>query len=175
VPLALGWRGFGWRRTCASAGVAGVFVAPWVLADPGAFYRGAIAYNLHVPPRADSLSLFRTAVLWGWQPALGVIVAATLAAVALALWRLPRDTYGFLLGSASVMAVFNVANKQTFFNEWALTAGLALAAVVFFGADGEPATAASPDREGGSGRGGRWRPGRTATGPARRHRALVRS
>jgi hypothetical protein len=49
----------------------------------------------------------------------------------LVIWRLPRDAYGFLLGSAVVMAVFNLTNKQSFFNEWALAAGLALAALVF--------------------------------------------
>ena len=49
----------------------------------------------------------------------------------LVLWRLPRDAYGFLLGSAVIMAAFNLTNKQSFFNEWALAAGLALAALVF--------------------------------------------
>jgi len=174
VPLALGWRGFGWRRTWTSAALAGVFVAPWVITDPGAFYRGAIAYNLHLPPRADSLSLFRTAMLWGWQPAFGVIVAATLAAVALALWRLPRDTYGFLLGSASVMAVFNLSNKQTFFNEWALAAGLALAAMVFFGAD-ERLDSGAPCSGDGARVPAPVGPSRVGDGRARRHRALVRS
>ena len=164
VPLALFWRGFGWRRTLAATALAAAAVAPWVVVDPRAFYQGAIAYNLHQPARVDSLSLFRTATLWGWHPTFADIAVATLAAMALALWRLPRDTYGFLLGSAAVMAVFNVANKQTFFNEWALAAGLVLAALVFTGSgptgdDGWPAVATGSPR---------------STAPWR-HRGLVRS
>ena len=102
-----------------------------IAAAPTAFYRGVVTYNLDLPARLDSLSLFTTALRHGWSPGLGFVAVATLGAVALALWRLPRDTYGFLLGSAVVMAVFNLANKQSFFNEWGLAAGLALAALAF--------------------------------------------
>jgi hypothetical protein len=131
LPLAFVWRDFGWRRAALSAGAAGAFCAPWVLADPHAFWRGAVTYNLDLPARLDSLSLYRVALAVGWEPGVAVVAALTLGAVALAWWRLPRDTYGFLLGSAMVMAVFNLANKQSFFNEWQLAAGLVLAAVVF--------------------------------------------
>ena len=114
-----------------SAGAALSVTVPWVLAAPHAFYRGAVSYNLFLPARLDSLSLYTTALVHGWGPGLTPLVVATLGAMALVVWRLPHDTYGFLLGSAVVMAAFNLANKQSFFNEWALTAGLVLAALVF--------------------------------------------
>jgi len=131
LPLAFFWKDFGWRRAALAAGGAVAFTVPWVLAAPHAFYRGAVSYNLFLPARLDSLSLFSTALSHGWSPGLAPLVLATLGAMALVLWRLPRDTYGFLLGSAVVMSVFNLANKQSFFNEWSLTAGLVLAALVF--------------------------------------------
>ncbi|HLM96695.1 MAG TPA: hypothetical protein VK283_10285 [Acidimicrobiales bacterium] len=131
LPLALFWKDFGWRRVALSAAAALAFTAPWVAAAPHAFYRGAVSYNLFLPARLDSLSLFTTALSHGWSPGLATLAVATVGAMALVLWRLPRDTYGFLLGSAVVMAVFDLANKQSFFNEWALTGGLALAALVF--------------------------------------------
>ena len=114
-----------------SAMGAGTFMLPWIVTAPQAFYRGVVTYNLDLPARLDSLSLFTSALLHGWSPGLGVLLVATLGAIGLVIWRLPRDTYGFLLGSAVVMAVFNLTNKQSFFNEWALAAGLALAALVF--------------------------------------------
>jgi len=131
LPLAFFWKDFGWRRTALAAGGAVAFTAPWVLAAPHAFYRGAVSYNLFLPARLDSLSLFSIALAHGWSPGLAPLVLATVGAMVLVLWRLPHDTYGFLLGSAVVMAVFNLANKQSFFNEWSLTAGLVLAALAF--------------------------------------------
>ena len=131
LPLACFWKDFGWRRAALSAGGAVAVTVPWVLAAPHAFYRGAVSYNLFLPARLDSLSLYTTALVHGWSPGPAMVVVATLGAMALVVWRLPHDTYGFLLGSAVVMAAFNLANKQSFFNEWALAAGLVLAALAF--------------------------------------------
>ena len=131
LPLALLWKDFGWRRALVSAGAAVAFIAPWVIAAPHAFVSGAITYNLGLPARLDSLSLYTSALSLGWNPGLAILAVSTVGAGALAAWRLPRDTYGFLLGSALVMAVFNLTNKQSFYNEWALAAGLVLAAIVF--------------------------------------------
>jgi len=144
LPLALVWRDFGWRRSVLSAGGALAFIAPWAVAAPHAFWAGAISYNLDLPARLDSLSLFTTALSFGWVPGMAVVALTTLGAAALAVWRLPRDAYGFLLGAALVMAVFNLTNKQSFFNEWALSAGLVLAAVVA----GESPSAAGPPARG---------------------------
>jgi len=73
----------------------------------------------------------RTIESIGVFPGVGITALATVGAIVLVVWRLPRDTFGFLLGSAVVMAVFNLANKQTHYNEWELAAGILLAAIVF--------------------------------------------
>ncbi len=131
IPLAAVWDQFGWRRTAYAVGGAVAFLLPWYLVAPSGFANGALLYNLRLPARHNSLSLFTTAVMHHWQPSFALVPLATLAAIALAVWRGTRDTSGFLLGAAMVEAVFNLANKQSFFNEWELAAGLALLAVGF--------------------------------------------
>jgi hypothetical protein len=137
LPVAAFWKDFGWRRALVSAGGALGFMLPWVVTAPRAFYHGVIAYNLHVPARLDSLSLYRVAAAHGVNLGVGVTAVVTLAAMALAYRRRHDGVLGFLLGSAVVMATFNLANKQTFFNEWSLAAGLVLAALVFGKAEAE--------------------------------------
>ncbi len=132
LPLALLWKDFGWRRASWSAGAAGLMgILPWAIANPDAFYRGAFAYNFYLGARLNSLSLFRTALSFGWYPGFAATAMVTVVAVALVAWRVRLDTFGFLLGSAAVMAMFNLTNKESFFNEWELAAGLVLAALVF--------------------------------------------
>ena len=131
IPLAAVWEQFGWRRTTLSVGGAIAFLLPWYVIAPAGFVNGVLLYNLRLPAVLDSLSLFTTAIVHGWHPYFGLTVGATVAAIALALWRGGRNTQGFLVGSAMVEAVFNLVNKQSFFNEWELAAGLALLAVGF--------------------------------------------
>jgi len=131
VPAALFWKDFGWRRTAASGLLAGAFTAPWIAAAPRAFYQDVFAYQLRLAPRPDSLSLPSVAVRHGFNPGLAPLVILCAIGIALVIWRLPRDTFGFLTGASVVMAAFNLGNKQTFFNEWELCGGLILAAAVF--------------------------------------------
>jgi len=131
LPLAILWRDFGWRRAAWSVAGALVGILPWALTDTHAFYSNAFAYNFFLGARWDSLSLFRTALTFGWYPGIFVTALITTGAVALVVWRVRLDTFGFLLGSAAVMATYNLVNKQSFFNEWELAAGLVLLAVVF--------------------------------------------
>ena len=44
-----------------------------MLADPHRFVQGAISYNLKLPPRHDSLSLFTTAIRAGHTPSFAVV------------------------------------------------------------------------------------------------------
>ena len=129
LPLAALWPAFGWRRTAASLGVAGLVTAPWFLADPRAFLADAWDFNLHLPPRGDSLSLFTTATRHGLTLPFSVVGIVTLAALAVALLVLPRTAAGFSLGAAFVQYVFDLSNKQSFFNHWWLVSGLLLLAV----------------------------------------------
>ncbi len=133
VPLAAVWEDFGWRRTATAVGGAVAFLLPWYLTAPAGFVNGALLYLLRVPARLDSLSLFTTAILHDWHPVFVMTALATVAAIGLALWRGARDTRGFLLSSALVMATYNLTNKQSFFNEWEFAAGLVLAAIAFGG------------------------------------------
>ncbi|HXX91738.1 MAG TPA: hypothetical protein VEI83_16085 [Acidimicrobiales bacterium] len=131
IPVAAMWPAFGWRRTLLSVGAASAFISPWLIADIHAFYQGAIASNLYLPPRATSLSLYTTVLNHGWNPTIAFTSVATLAAIVLVVLRAPRNAYGFLLGSATVLAVFDLTNKQTHFNWWALVACLLVAALAF--------------------------------------------
>jgi hypothetical protein len=131
LPMAVVWEEFGWRRTLYAVGGAVAFIVPWYVVAPAGFVQGTLLYNLRLPARLDSLSLFTTAILHNIHPSFALVGILTLAAIGLALWRGGRDTQGFLVGAAMVEAVFNLANKQSFYNEWELAAGLALLAVGF--------------------------------------------
>jgi uncharacterized membrane protein len=124
APLAALWPAFGLRRTVYSVLAAGAFIAGWLLADPHQFVQGAISYNLKLPPRHDSLSLFTTAIRAGHTPSFTVVPLLLLVFLLLALWLLPRTATGFLLGSAWLLGGFNLLNKQSFFNEWSFVLGL---------------------------------------------------
>jgi hypothetical protein len=124
VPLAALWPAFGLRRTVYSVLAAGLFTVGWVLAGPHQFVQGAISYNLKLPPRHDSLSLFTTAIRAGHTPSFVVVPLLMLAFLALAVWLVPRTATGFTLGSAWLLGMFNLLNKQSFFNEWSFVIGL---------------------------------------------------
>jgi hypothetical protein len=133
LPLAAFWKDFGWRRALLSACGAVAFIVPWVVAAPAAFYNGAISHDLFLPPAAtqNALSLYDLAFRDGLNLGFGCTVFATVVALVLCAWRLPRDAFGFCLGGGIVEAVFNLASKQSYFNEWELVAGLLLVAVAF--------------------------------------------
>ncbi len=131
IPFAAIWKDFGWRRTALSVGAAAAFILPWVVANIHAFVAGVITINLHFPFRRDSMSLNTLLVLHGIHPGTWFPATAIVVVFVLALWRLPRDTYGFFLGSATVVAVFDICDRLSFFNEWEFAGGLTLLAVVF--------------------------------------------
>jgi hypothetical protein len=82
--------------------------------------------------------LYTTAILHGHDPGLWLTAVGIVAVIALCVWRLPRDIFGFFLGSASVIAVYDLLNKLSFYNAWALAGELALFAVVFGAATSRP-------------------------------------
>jgi hypothetical protein len=129
VPLAAIWPAFGWRRTLTAVGAAAVIVAAWFVASPRAFVHGAITYNLTLPPRHDSLSLFTSAIRAGRTPSFAFVPLLMVAVLGVGLWKLPRTTPGFVLGSAWLLGMFNLLNKQSFFNEWSLVVGLIILGV----------------------------------------------
>ncbi|MFI5041340.1 MAG: glycosyltransferase 87 family protein [Acidimicrobiales bacterium] len=146
LPLAAVWPDFGWRRTVAATGAAAVAILGWFAASPRAFVHGAITYNLRLPPRRDSLSLFTSAIRAGWTPSFVVVPVLMIVAVGAALWLLPRTTSAFVLGSAWLLGVFDLLNKQSFFNEWSLVIGLMVVGLaVMSRADRTPTSATEPE------------------------------
>jgi hypothetical protein len=129
VPLAAVWPAFGWRRTLTAVGAAAAIVAVWLIASPRTFVRATITYNLTLRPRLDSLSLFTTAIRAGRTPSFVFVPLLMVVVLALGLWKLPRTTPGFVLGSAWLLGMFNLLNKQSFFNEWSLVVGLIIIGV----------------------------------------------
>jgi hypothetical protein len=124
LPLAAVWPAFGWRRALKAVGAATLIVAGWFAAGPQVFLHGAITYNLNLPARHDSLSLFTTSIRAGVTPPFVVVPLFMLVVLVVGLWKLPRTTPGFVLGSAWLLGMFNLVNKQSFFNEWSLVVGL---------------------------------------------------
>jgi len=131
IPFALLWKDFGWRRTMISAAAAGAFVLPWAIVNLHAFIDGAFTYNLDLPLRRDSLSLYTTIVLHGHNPGLWMTGTVLLLIMARALWRLPRTTFGFFLGSATIISAYALFNRLSFFDAWEFAGGLTLIAFVF--------------------------------------------
>lgn len=130
LPLAVLWRPFGWRRAVMAGATALLFIAPWAIAAPHAFYEGAVHYNLSLPTRPDSLSLYVAATNHGLHPSIAMAALGTAVAIGVCAWRLPRTTAGFALSASLVMGVFNLLDKLSFYNEWSLSAGLIVLALV---------------------------------------------
>ncbi len=155
APVLLVWAPFGWRRTLVTGGLAGVLVAPWLLADPAAFVDDTVTTLLSFHP-------IRFANTWylyflnehGVQLPFAVTGAAMLLAVAAAVWAVWRrqpPVEEVLRWLALVLAVANLVNKQGFYNQFWLVAVLVAASLAVSPAAGgavtgrgRPAAAATP-------------------------------
>jgi hypothetical protein len=88
------------------------------------FWRGTVTTFLDVAPRIDALSL------WLHEPADArtPLAIAVLAFAYLLVWLSCRGLpHRFLLGSAAVLAAFDLMNKQSFYNQWVLVTWLLIA------------------------------------------------
>jgi hypothetical protein len=124
LPLWALWPAFGPRRAVAAAAAAAAAGLPWVLADFARFKHCVLDFFVDLPARPDSLSI------WHLLPgplATPAALALTAGAYALALRRLPRNPGGLLVGCGLVLAGFDLANKQSFLNQWLLVAQLVVA------------------------------------------------
>lgn len=125
LPLVLIW--WGWRRCLLVIAGAAVICAPWLLAAPARMWTCGVTFFLELPATHDSISF------WRFLPGptrLPVVLVLTAAAIWLCWRRLPRTPAGFLLGAATINAAFDLANKQSYLNQWWFVAQLVLAAVV---------------------------------------------
>jgi hypothetical protein len=113
-------------RAAATGLVTGaVLTLPWLAVDPHAFWSSTVTVFLDIPARVDSLSL------WVHEAA-GSREAAEIVALLVAyllVWLSCRgEPRRFFLGAATVLAAFDLMNKQTFFNQWLLVTWLLVAA-----------------------------------------------
>jgi len=130
VPLAMWWPAFGPRRTALAASLAGVLVAPWVIADPVAFFHDAVYANLALDVQTRSLGLPSLLVRHGVTTSFLFTLVALAAAYALVYrHRLVRDGSGFALAGALVLWTLDLTNKQAFFNHYTLPLGLIVLAI----------------------------------------------
>lgn len=142
VPLGCLWTTVGCRRMPWVVVGAMGFVLPWVVADPGAFWSGAVLTPLRSQARGNALSLYSPLFQSGHSPGLGLAIAGVTAALLFALAVLPPTDAGFVVGLATGLAAFNLTMKESYFNEWMLVAGLALlAAAALLGGDALPEAA----------------------------------
>jgi hypothetical protein len=126
LPLWALWPSFGWRRALTSGALAAGICLPWLLANPGRFYGCTVRFFLDLPARPDSISV------WRFLPAaaqIPVVIALTVAAYLLAHRYLDRSTASLVLGCGLVFAAFDLANKQSFENQWLLASQLLVAAL----------------------------------------------
>jgi hypothetical protein len=126
LPLWALWPSFGWRRAAAAAGLAAAVCLPWLLAGPGRFYGCTVRFFLDLPARPDSLSLWRFVPGALRAP---LVAALVVGAYLLAVRRLDRSLAGLVLGCALVFVAFDLANKQSFENQWLLACQLVVAAL----------------------------------------------
>ena len=122
------------RMISISLGVAIAVTLPFFLADPAAFWKAIVEFQLVQPFRADSLSLLVSSVnTFGWPPpwTYGVLplLGGGLTAIALAL-RAPRTPAAFAAGVGLTLLVTILLSKQAFMNYYFLVSGAFLIAAV---------------------------------------------
>jgi hypothetical protein len=156
LPLLACWPGFGWRRTAAAAGLAGVFVLPWFLTKPADMWHDTVTVLVNFQPLVFADTLYIAAINeWGWTPPFWLTGAAVLGVLAAAVRAVRRDDVdlpGVLRWFALVLFVASLVNKQAFYNQYWLVAALVLVSWAVPGrvrpevtepAESRPATAAA--------------------------------
>ena len=137
IAIPVLWLIRGWltrRVILMSLGVASAMTLPFFLADPAAFWKAIVEFQLVQPFRADSLSLLVSSVnTFGWPPpwTYGVLplVGGGLTAIALAL-RAPRTPAAFAAAIGLTLLVTILLSKQAFMNYYFLVSGAFLIAAV---------------------------------------------
>ncbi len=117
------------RAAAMAVAVAGVITLPFLVWDPGGFWRSLIALQVQQPFRADALSY--PAWLRLDNPTLGAALgfAAIVPAGALAIVRAARTPSGFAATVGVVYLFFFAFNKQAFANYYYFIIGALCCAV----------------------------------------------
>jgi hypothetical protein len=128
LPILAAWPQFGPRKAVASAGLAGVFVLPWIIASPTAIWDDTVTTLINFQPLVFADTLFIAAVNdLSWTPPFwltGAAVLITLAAAVIQVHRRNPDLGTVLRWGALFLFVANLVNKQAFYNQYWLVAAL---------------------------------------------------
>jgi hypothetical protein len=128
LPILAAWPQFGPRKAVASAGLAGVFVLPWIIASPTAIWDDTVTTLINFQPLVFADTLFIAAVNdLSWTPPFwltGAAVLITLAAAVVQVHRRNPDLGTVLRWAALFLFVANLVNKQAFYNQYWLVAAL---------------------------------------------------
>jgi len=148
LPVLAVWPVFGWRRAIASAGLAGVFVAPWFIASPADMLHDTVTMLINFQPLVFADTLFIAAVNeLDWTPPFyltGAAVLITLVTAVLRVHRQQPDLANVLRWAALVLLVANLVNKQAFYNQYWLVAAIVVISLAA-GRYRHPSTAAAAD------------------------------
>ena len=115
----------GLRTAVVAAATGAIAMLPWFVANPAAMWHRTVKDFVDLAPRQDALTYWLHEPA-GARTALAVLV---LLAAYLLVWTACRGVpHRFLLGAAAVLGGFDLMNKQSFFNQWALVTWLLIAA-----------------------------------------------
>ena len=128
LPVAALWPAFGWRRTAAATGLAGLVVLPWFVAGSADMWHDAVSVNLGYGYRHDALCLPTLLHNVGLPAGSGLTALGVLIGWAVA-YRIRGDAVGFAAGAAVLLLLLNLTNQQSFFNHYMLGMGLTVLAV----------------------------------------------
>jgi hypothetical protein len=118
------------RWALQAAAVACALVLPMALWDLPEFWRSVVALQVHQPFRFDALSyLVWWTKLGNPPPSPGWAFLAASLGVAVSLWRLPRNAFGFAAGVSLTFLLFVAFNKQAFVNYYYFVIGALAVAV----------------------------------------------
>jgi hypothetical protein len=146
LPVLAAWPGFGWRRSVASGGLAGVLVLPWFLASPTDMWHDTVSLLVSFPPLrfADTLYIAAMHELGGQPPfwVTGALVLGTLATATVMVHRRRPALAEVLRWCALVLLVANLLNQQAFYNQYWLVMALV---VLSWGVPSQIAATPAPD------------------------------
>jgi hypothetical protein len=128
LPVLACWREFGWRRVLATAGLSGVLVLPWFVADPAAMWHDTVSLLVGFHPIRFANTLYLAAQHeLSWTPPFwltGLVVAGMLVGSCVVVHRRQPGLAEVLGWLALLLLVATLVNKQGFYNQYWLAGAL---------------------------------------------------
>jgi hypothetical protein len=129
LPVLFAWRGFGPARCVATGGLAAALMLPWFVTNPGAFVHDTVTLlvDFHPIRFANTLYLLALNVFGVTLPLwlTGLVVATALGSAMWLVGSRPQVGLAWVLRiCAAVLLTASMVNKQAFYNQFWLVAGL---------------------------------------------------